>query len=198
MKRKNKKSLFMEYINMTDMVYRTNTAVSDSVPQTPIKTQIQNLLSRLPDKEMLDELEGQVRTLRTSMNVINFESPSMDASVQSLINDVLDIKVKLTSINSRVEDMLRDMEIADPSHEGEDNPVPELEKGSIENKTMTEVKWQGLSKDTPLSHFNKDDLKHGAKIEMEHTKDWNLAVHIAADHLYENPNYYKILDKVGL
>lgn len=44
----------------------------------------------------------------------------------------------------------------------------------------------------------KKELAKGKKVESEHTSDKKLAEKIAKDHLYENPNYYTILDKIGL
>ncbi len=44
----------------------------------------------------------------------------------------------------------------------------------------------------------KKELAKGKKVESEHTSDKKLAEKIAKDHLVENPNYYTILDKVGL
>lgn len=44
----------------------------------------------------------------------------------------------------------------------------------------------------------KKELAKGKKVESEHTSDKKLAEKIAKDHLYENPNYYTILDEVGL
>lgn len=48
-----------------------------------------------------------------------------------------------------------------------------------------------------VSEINSQ-LKKGIKVESEHTSDKKLAEKIAKDHLVENPNYYTILDKVGL
>lgn len=45
------------------------------------------------------------------------------------------------------------------------------------------------------SQFNQKQLDIGTKEEFEHTKDKKIARQIAADHLSENPNYYKILKK---
>jgi hypothetical protein len=44
----------------------------------------------------------------------------------------------------------------------------------------------------------KKELAKGIEVESEHTSDKKLAEKIAKDHLVENPNYYTILDKVGL
>lgn len=39
-------------------------------------------------------------------------------------------------------------------------------------------------------------LDMGMKVEMEHTKDKELAKKIAMDHLFEIPDYYSKLDKI--
>ena len=38
--------------------------------------------------------------------------------------------------------------------------------------------------------FNKNELKIGSKIELEHTKSKKVATRIAKQHLCEFPNYY--------
>lgn len=48
-----------------------------------------------------------------------------------------------------------------------------------------------------LSHI-KEQLKKGIEVESEHTSDKKEQIRIAKDHLVENPNYYTILEKVGL
>jgi hypothetical protein len=48
-----------------------------------------------------------------------------------------------------------------------------------------------------ISHI-KSQLRKGIEVESEHTSDKNMQEKIAKDHLIENPNYYTILDKVGL
>lgn len=42
----------------------------------------------------------------------------------------------------------------------------------------------------------KKQLKHGIKVEMEHTTDKKVAEEIALDHLAELPDYYTRLKKV--
>lgn len=71
-----------------------------------------------------------------------------------------------------------------------------------------EYEYGGLSKGKSLQDIAdthnvslqkiKRELAKGKKVESEHTSDKKLAENIAKDHLYENPNYYTILDKVGL
>lgn len=46
------------------------------------------------------------------------------------------------------------------------------------------------------SDFDPEQLKNGIKVEMEHTKDPDIAKEIAKDHLSEDPNYYKKLKKI--
>jgi len=47
-------------------------------------------------------------------------------------------------------------------------------------------------------HLDPEQLAIGKKVEMEHTDDPAVAEEIAADHLTENPNYYRKLKKAGL
>lgn len=44
--------------------------------------------------------------------------------------------------------------------------------------------------------IDPEELKMGIKIELEHTKNHQLAKEIAQDHLYEDPKYYTKLKKV--
>ena len=65
--------------------------------------------------------------------------------------------------------------------------------------------FQGIAKGKTLQDLakkhNKDiktlqhQLNKGIKVEMEHTKDKDLAKKIAMDHLYEVPDYYDKLKK---
>ena len=41
-------------------------------------------------------------------------------------------------------------------------------------------------------------LKIAAKVELEHTNNIWIAKRIAAQHICENKNYYKLLKKAGL
>lgn len=46
------------------------------------------------------------------------------------------------------------------------------------------------------SEFDSKDVEEGAKHELEHTKNIEIAREIAMDHLAEDPDYYKKLNKV--
>lgn len=54
----------------------------------------------------------------------------------------------------------------------------------------------GLADDVLDSEFDPEALLKGIEIELEHTKDANLAKEIAKDHLKEDPLYYDKLGKV--
>lgn len=71
----------------------------------------------------------------------------------------------------------------------------EYEDGGLsKGKSVEDI---AIMHDVTISHVNSQ-LKKGIKVESEHTSNKKLAEKIAKDHLYENPNYYTILDKVGL
>ncbi len=48
----------------------------------------------------------------------------------------------------------------------------------------------------PDSFFNPTQLKHGIKVELEHTKSKRVAKAIAKDHLAESSQYYVELKKM--
>jgi len=48
----------------------------------------------------------------------------------------------------------------------------------------------GVGDGKPDSDFDPKQLAEGIRIEVEHTKDKDLAKEIAKDHLTELPNYY--------
>jgi len=74
----------------------------------------------------------------------------------------------------------------------------------IFSKKYKDIIPGGLADDIPNSNFDKDKLKEGIEIELEHTSDKNIAEEIAEeiakDHLTEDKNYYKlkILEKEAL
>jgi len=46
--------------------------------------------------------------------------------------------------------------------------------------------------------IDREQLAVGTKVEMEHTNDPHVAEEIAADHLTEDPEYYRKLQHAGL
>ena len=70
-----------------------------------------------------------------------------------------------------------------------------MEKIKIIIKDTEKLKG-GKGDNRPDSDFIQKDLEDGIKVEMEHTKDHQVAKEIAKDHLSEDPNYYKKLKKI--
>lgn len=66
----------------------------------------------------------------------------------------------------------------------------------IKIKKRKDIIPGGLADDKNPADFDKEALKKGLKIELEHTTDVNIAVEIAMDHLTEDPLYYDKLDKM--
>ena len=56
----------------------------------------------------------------------------------------------------------------------------------------------GLADNIQLSEFDPESTEEGIKVEMEHTSDRNIALEIAKDHLFEDPQYYVKLRAVGI
>ena len=46
--------------------------------------------------------------------------------------------------------------------------------------------------------YDKEQLKKGIKVELEHTDDVKVAAKIAMDHIAEDPKYYDKLEKLRL
>jgi len=182
-----KQSLFKEFINASQ--YTDYDKFSEG-PEVPIKSQLQSLLSNLPDEEQLEAFEGDVRTLKTSIRAIKFESPSVVANVDKIASDVLVVRDKLRSIITGIEQLLRNLSIKNPKHKGEDNPIPEIEQSSIEGIGIRET--VNIYKNA-LRNINKEELKYGVKHEMLFTDNWNDAYRVASEHLIEDASYYKKL-----
>lgn len=56
--------------------------------------------------------------------------------------------------------------------------------------------WPGLSRGRRAKDFEREALRQGTSVELEHTKNRRLAERIAMDHLTEDRAYYKKLAKV--
>lgn len=53
----------------------------------------------------------------------------------------------------------------------------------------------GLADKKKPADFDQEELQKGIEVELEHTKDKDLATEIAMDHLMEDPKYYSNLEK---
>lgn len=54
----------------------------------------------------------------------------------------------------------------------------------------------GQADNMPDADFNKKKLEHAKKHEMEHTSNPAIAKEVAKDHLVEDENYYKKIEKI--
>jgi len=54
----------------------------------------------------------------------------------------------------------------------------------------------GLADNIPETLFDKKELSKGRKVELEHTNNPEIAEEIARDHLFEDKDYYKKLEKM--
>ena len=65
------------------------------------------------------------------------------------------------------------------------------------NKSAAKDALPGGSADNmPDSKFNKKKLRHAQKHEMEHTVNPAIAKEVAKDHMLEDENYYKKIEKI--
>ena len=66
----------------------------------------------------------------------------------------------------------------------------EIKGGKADGMDIEDVaEMHGMSVDDMFDEFSK-----GVRHEMEHTSEWRVAVEIALDHLYEDPEYYTKLE----
>jgi len=56
--------------------------------------------------------------------------------------------------------------------------------------------WEGVGSELTPEDVDPKELAMGIKVEMEHTKNKEMAKKIALDHLYEDPKYYTKLKKI--
>ena len=63
-------------------------------------------------------------------------------------------------------------------------------KARLAKKKVKDQVPGGIGDGRPDSDFDPKQLSKGIEIEVEHTKDKDLAKEISKDHLTELPNYY--------
>lgn len=73
------------------------------------------------------------------------------------------------------------------------NAISNLEEDTIISTAELDCKVKNERKD---EDYDAEQLKKGIEIELEHTKDKELAKSIAMDHLDEHPRYYEFLTKM--
>jgi hypothetical protein len=81
------------------------------------------------------------------------------------------------------------------------SPAMEPARASSEKWSRTageipEALEDGMADGKPDSDFDPEQLEKGIKVEMEHTKDKDIARKIAKDHLTEFSHYYDALERM--
>ena len=80
-----------------------------------------------------------------------------------------------------------------------DHGLKFTERKQVNNMDPRAPELQMITPDPrPDSAYDPVQLEAGIKVEMEHTKNREVAKSIAKTHIDENRSYYKILDRVGL
>lgn len=78
------------------------------------------------------------------------------------------------------------------------NPIQALAEATVSTLLEDDIPGGRAPDSHRWGHLDTEQLAVGTKVEMEHTRDPAVAEEIAADHLTEDPNYYRKLQKAGL
>jgi hypothetical protein len=73
---------------------------------------------------------------------------------------------------------------------------PPIQQSAPNLPPTPEIIQGGKSDGLPDTQFDSEQLGVGISVEMEHTKDINVAKEIAKDHLKSDPEYYRKLAKM--
>jgi hypothetical protein len=71
-----------------------------------------------------------------------------------------------------------------------------ISKQALAAKRIADLLPGGQADGMPDAEFNKKKLRHAQKHEMEHTTDPAIAKEVAKDHMLEDENYYKKIEKI--
>jgi len=80
--------------------------------------------------------------------------------------------------------------------EDEKPETDDVEQIEVDKEEIGDEIKGGKADDKSPQEFDKEQIKMGLKIEMEHTDNPMIAIEIAMDHLSEFPDYYTRLDKM--
>lgn len=129
----------------------------------------------IPD-EVMEQIVDKYNEQKSESNVDDSQSKELSVKEQYLSDYA-------NSVKSLIESELNAMDLADKK---------KIPGGLSHGKTLNNFsKKYGVSVDVI-----KQKIKDGAKVELEHTTDINIATEIARDHVWEDLNYYKKLAKI--
>lgn len=131
-------------------------------------------ISRLDEKKMLYIMGYD----RKDENMLRLFDPMFEKYIESIVYD---------------EDDQKKYDIAKDNYKRfKMTPIneDEIKGGKADGMNIEDVaEMHGMSVDDMFDEFSK-----GVRHEMEHTSEWRVAVEIALDHLYEDPEYYTKLE----
>ena len=108
-----KKSLFREYMDAGK--YTEFTDAGNFPATTPMRHQLNQLLTVLPDEQAMESLVGELLTLKRQMTSSNLESNSFGIEMDMLMKDVVELVRCVKSIKNKLNSMSNDLGVSDES-----------------------------------------------------------------------------------
>jgi hypothetical protein len=127
------------------------------------------------------------------LDVIKEEDPESYSKIMDMIMNTYD-----AFDYDDVDEMLKTSKKKDV-HSKVKSKMADIEKSKKGNLTIDDLIEKHLKKTDREEQIEKQirsNLRKGTKVEMEHTKDKEVARKIAMDHLYEDLEYYTKLKKI--
>jgi hypothetical protein len=152
----------------------------------------------LTNKESKSELGEMMKVtnykkIEKILDVIKEEDPESYSKIMDMIMNTYE-----AFDYDDVDEMLKTSKKKDV-HSKVKNKMADVEKSKKGNLTIDDLIEKHLKKtdrEEQLEKQIKSNLRKGTKVEMEHTKDKEVARKIAMDHLYEDLEYYTKLKKM--
>ena len=156
---------------------------------------------------MSDEIAKCTKRIISKWKLYEFSIVSIPANadcfVKSLKDSKFEVDPELTKYLGVKTLKNQEEEEETPEHEAEETPAEEEEEDDQELDEEIDKRWKAFSehgkakeKGFTEEKADKEQLKMGMAVEMEHTTDADTAKRIALDHLAETPDYYSRLEKM--
>jgi len=141
-----------------------------------IETIIEDMLSGTNDVESVDQ-----------QKVIDMFRTHPDPTPAMVDSFAEDLGISKEQLEEKIYCLLSDML---------NNKTKVPDEVSLTTEKREEVLKGGIADGHPRSEFDPGELRKGMKVEFEHTNNIDAAREIAEDHLMEDPDYYKKLEKM--
>jgi hypothetical protein len=153
--------------------------------------------SRLSDvyKNLLGLKHGEFR----NKGIIKQSIEDVKQALVDYLNNIGGLNVSGQDVQKFYQEMISDFspqirENNDEIENSEDDNVPALDVNDVDNDG--EQLEGGLGDNTSITMYDPEQILKGIGVEMEHTKDPDVALEISQDHLAELPQYYDSLEKM--